>query len=183
MDITVILPIHEYNELVHEAIESVKHIEFDGVVKLLVPTTSDVIDKLKEYSNELTFITVSDNECKSFQHLVNKAVEAVDTEYFSILEYDDKFGKNVFKNFELYMNSGVEASLYLPLTEVVDFTTKEPIGYLNESVWASSFSEELGFADIDSTKDIPNIFNLTGGVFRKSDFVEVGGFKESMPGL
>jgi hypothetical protein len=68
---------------------------------------------------------------------------------------------------------------FLPLTEVVDYETKLPFGYSNEAVWASSFSEELGYYDIQSLEYNLN-FNTSGGVFKTEDFKNLGGLKSSM---
>jgi len=67
----------------------------------------------------------------------------------------------------------------LPLTEVIDFDSNEIIGYSNEAFWASSFSDEIGFVDIESLQNYLS-FNASGAVFKTNDFVSIGKLKESM---
>ena len=64
------------------------------------------------------------------------------------------------------------------LNEIFDFTKKDmgAIAYGNEPVWSSSFSEELGYIDVDCLKNHFN-FIVSGGIFKKSDFLSVGGLK------
>ena len=80
-----------------------------------------------------------------------------------------------------YIDTGDNVSVYLPLTEVYDYDKKTygPVGYINEAVWASSFSEKIGYFDHECLQDYL-LFNMTGGVFRTKDFIEVGGLKESI---
>lgn len=111
---------------------------------------------------------------------INCGVNAVKTQYFSVMEYDDIYTPIWFTNIERYLDGGFEGTFaFLPLTEVVDYNGGKIIGYANEAVWASSFSEEIGYLDIECVKDYWG-FNLSGAVFRKDDFLAVGGLKESV---
>ena len=78
-------------------------------------------------------------------------MKKVKSDYFTVLEYDDIFSPIWFKMLKKYMGADVNDTFaFLPLTEVVDYETKLPFGYSNEAVWASSFTEELGYYDIQS---------------------------------
>ena len=97
-----------------------------------------------------------------------------------MLEFDDEFSKIWFKNLQTYIeNDGDETFAFVPLTEIVDYSTKESFGYANEAVWASSFSEDLGYFDLHSIEDYLN-FNASGGAFKTHEFLNIGGLKGSM---
>lgn len=136
------------------------------------------IDKVKLPSQ--TEKLVNEGETK-LPHQINLAVGSVKTEYFTVLEFDDKFTKNWFRNFDQYSKTIKEdIAAYLPLTEVLDYKTKGIIGYANEAFWASSFSEEIGYMDISSLQDYLNI-NAHGGIFNTEIFKSYGMLKSSMP--
>jgi hypothetical protein len=117
---------------------------------------------------------------KSYVSNVNFALKNIKSEYFSILEYDDMYSSIWFKNVKGYINKDIDETFaFLPLTEIVDYNTKNVIGYSNEAVWASSFSDELGCYDIQSLENYLN-FNTSGGVFKTNDFMSLGGLKASM---
>ena len=181
---TVIVPIHKYDDEVksslNTAVESFKASNHEGDGQLLFVGPKTVIDELKkEYKGE-DFLYV-ENEKTEFCPQINSAVDKINTKFFSILEYDDVYTEKWFDNVKKQVLTADNVSLYLPLTEVIDYTMKDkgPIGYVNEAVWASSFSDEIGFLDLESIQNYMN-FNVTGGVFITDDFKEVGGLKESM---
>jgi len=186
-NLTVIVPIHEFNEEIAKLLENAMYSFMgidDGETKLLFVGPSEVLKEVKNkiYPNifdRRSHIIFLENENTLFQAQINAAVEKCD-EYFSILEFDDTYTKNWFKNVEKYMENN-DASIYLPLTHVYLFKDREkgPIGYVNETVWATSFSNELGYLDIESLMNYMD-FNTTGGVFKTEDFKKIGGLKESM---
>ena len=53
------------------------------------------------------------------------------------------------------------------------------VGFTNEAVWATSFSDELGVLDLNALLAYQN-FNIDGIVMRKSIYEEFGGFKPSI---
>lgn len=181
--ITTIIPVDKFDENIKSMLEmAVKsHVETskDNPADLMFVGPKEVLDQVKEL--KLADAEYVENENSWFSAQINTAVKKVKTDYFAILEYDDEFSPIWFKNVEKYIETGDDIAVYLPLTEVFDYQHKEqgPIGYVNEAVWASSFSEKLGYFDNECLQDYL-IFNTTGGVFRTKDFVEVGGLKESM---
>ena len=182
--ITTIVPIHKYDETLKETLgnafksfyETSKNIPAD----LMIVGPKDVLDLVKAdfVNGDVVYV---ENENSWFSAQINAAVKKVKTDYFSILEYDDEYTPIWFDNVAKYIETGDDIAVYLPLTEVFDYQHKEqgPIGYVNEAVWASSFSEKLGYFDNECLQDYL-IFNTTGGVFRTKDFIEIGGLKESM---
>lgn len=181
--ITTIIPLHKYNsdvkELLEMALKSLQETSKEVPSDLMFVGPKDIMDKVK--ADNLAEATYVENEDSWFSTQINVAAKKVKTEYFAILEYDDEFTPIWFKNVAKYIDAGDDIAIYLPLTEVYDHQNKTagPIGYVNEAVWASSFSERLGYFDKECLQDYL-IFNTTGGVFKTKDFIEVGGLKESI---
>lgn len=181
-DLTIIIPIKEYessmDELLNRAIESCgenniiiigKNVNNYNFVKKENSEVEPLIRKIENNSDNSTY-----------QHNVNVAVDSVGTKYFSVLEYDDFYSNIWFDNVEKYIEYDTEnVSGFLPLTEIVDYGKNEVIGYSNEAFWASSFSDELGYFDLQSAQDYLN-FNTSGAVFKTDDFIALGKLKESM---
>ena len=181
--ITTIIPLNEYNEeikgMLTVAVESYLETNKKNVSDLVFVGPKEIMEQVqKDQTVEATYVW---NEDSWFSSLINAAVKKVKTEYFSILEFDDEYSPIWFDNVIKYIDAGDNISVYLPLTEIFDYQHKEqgPVGYENEAVWASSFSEKLGYFDNECLQDYL-IFNTTGGVFRTKDFIEIGGLKESM---
>lgn len=182
--ITAVIPVNKYDETVKEmlgnAIKSFVETSKNNPADLMIVGPKEVLDKVKEDYSDVIAIYVETTD-SWFSAQINAAAKKVKTDYFSILEYDDEYTPIWFDNVAKYIETGDDIAVYLPLTEVFDYQHKEqgPIGYVNEAVWASSFSEKLGYFDNECLQDYL-IFNTTGGVFRTKDFIEVGGLKESM---
>jgi glycosyltransferase involved in cell wall biosynthesis len=186
--ITTVVPVHKFNEevkaLLETAVKSFVETSKNNPSNLMFVGPKDVLAKIKE-SNIAERVdggaAYVENENSWFSAQINAAAKAVTTDYFAILEYDDEFTPIWFDNVAKYIDAGDDVSVYLPLTEVFDYEHKDegPIGYVNEAVWASSFSEKLGYFDNECLQDYL-IFNTTGGVFKTRDFLEVGGLKESI---
>lgn len=181
--ITTIIPVHKFDDevktLLETSVKSFIETSKNNPSDLMFVGPKEVLDQVKALNlHEAEYV---ENENAWFSAQINAAAKKVKTDYFAILEYDDEFTPIWFDNVVKYINTGDDISVYLPLTEVFDFQHKVegPIGYVNEAVWASSFSEKLGYFDNECLQDYL-IFNTTGGVFRTKDFIEVGGLKESM---
>lgn len=189
--ITTIIPLHKFDKSVESmltmAVKSHYETSKNNPADLMFVGPKEVLDKVRYLQAEAAwFLNLSgaqyiENENAWFSAQINAAVKNVKTDYFSILEYDDEFTPIWYDNVVKYINSGEDISVYLPLTEVFDAEHKEngPIGYINESVWALSFSKNLGYFDNQCLESYL-IFNTTGGVFKTKDFIEVGGLKESI---
>lgn len=185
--IVVVVPLHEYNETVKDLLKNAL-LSVPEEYNVIVSTVKTLHD---EHYEELTTLFSSvrtdgsislmyneSNENSDFCTLVNNIAE-LDFEWFSILEYDDTFNKNWFSNVEKYMEYKSDVSVFLPLTELINFSNKEFIGYGNEAPWASSFSEEIGYIDNECIEQYFD-FYMTGGVYNTKDFRDVGGLKPSI---
>ena len=148
-DITVIIPLVEYRDelasLYKRSIDSVFSQDLDETLSMIFIGPSSSIKHIKDNfgfgARDVLFIENNKNTELQFQ--INKAVKDVKTTYFSILEYDDVYTSIWFRNVAYYAEHQPETSLFLSLMEVFDEQHPEVggIGYANEPVWASSFSE------------------------------------------
>lgn len=178
-NLTVIIPVYELNEeknvLLLKAIESVD----DSKLFIIGPKKDiEVVKSLKGIVHEYHAI---ENETidTSYANQVNMAVREVKTDYFSVLEYDDIFTPTWFTNVIKYMEHDTDDTFcFMPLTEVVDVTLGS-VGYANEAVWASSFTDEMGYYDIQCLEDYLD-FNTSGAIFKTNDFINLGALKVSM---
>jgi hypothetical protein len=110
MNITVIIPIHEYNEVIKgyldKAIESV--VKQEGVelpkVIIVAPETVlvDVVPSISlETHPNISYVANLGNT--DYQSQVNLGVKSVTTDYFSVLEFDDEYSNSYFKNATKYV--------------------------------------------------------------------------------
>lgn len=177
-DILVIIPLHKFDKevepLLKDAVNSVPS-DFDIVLSVSNTIVNDVSKVLKDNKN----VTVKSTESTDFPTLVNNAVSD-EYKWFSILEYDDEYTPIWFNNVRTYIDFKPETSVFLPMEDLVDFNTKEYAGIGNEAPWASSFSNEIGYIDLDCLQNFFE-FYLTGGVFNTSDWKEIGGLKTNIP--
>lgn len=185
-ELTIIVPLVEYKEeyksMYENALNSVVESDVKEETSIIFVGPSSSLKVVKEFNlgaREVLYLENSKNIELPFQ--INKAVKDVKTDYFSVLEFDDNYTSFWFNEVEKYQTSFNDISLYLPLIEAFDFKRKEvgAIAYANEPVWASSFSEELGYVDEQSLKNHFN-FIVSGGVFKTKDFLSVGGLKNSL---
>lgn len=186
-DLTIIIPLVEYRDelsvLYKRSIDSVLNNDKNEELFLIFVGPTSSIKYIKDNYGfgvrDVLFIENNKNIEPQFQ--INKAVKDVKTAYFSVIEFDDKYTNLWFNTVEKYIKFQPDTSLFLSLMEVFDNQKPElgGIGYANEPVWASSFSDEIGFIDNDSLKNFYN-FIVSGGVFKKADFLSVGGLKNSI---
>lgn len=187
-DITIIIPLHKFNDkikgLLENALKSIQKNQetytFGKLKPLIVAppavdmliTESDILVNFPE-----TMIS-SNNGDTDFCSQVNYGANCVETEFFSILEFDDVYTDKWFKMAHDYFYTNESVSLFLPFN-ILTYVDSEQYQYANEIAWTSSFSNELGYLDYDCLQDY-SAFNLTGGIFNTNDFKQVGGFKSSI---
>lgn len=185
-NLTVIIPlvayVDDHKTYYDRSINSLVAADAAEELSVIFVGPDSALKAAKEYDlgkREVLYLT--NNKNTDLANQVTKAVKDVKTEWFSVLEFDDDFMPYWFSEVEKYMASQSDTALFLPLMEVYDQQKPElgAVAYANEPVWASSFSEEIGFIDTGALKNHYN-FIVSGGVFRKSDFVGVGGLKCSI---
>jgi hypothetical protein len=193
-DLTILLPIHKLDNTDEEsrlvyAIESVRgNIETykDAEVKILVIVPNEdlrqQVQKLLEGCPIIKSIEIciNDTEKSDYASQINYGASKVETEHFSILEFDDFYMPNWFANARRYSINDEAATVYLPLEYIkLDGGKDDEWEFGNEMVWAKSFSNELGVIDFDCLQNC-TVFNLTGGIFNTKDFIAIGGLKPSI---
>lgn len=175
-NLVVVIPVHEFNyevgKLLTNAINSVQE-----NIEVRVSCKKGLESKIKKYLKDWSDIKIITNEKSDFASLVNNGVK--NSKYFSILEYDDEYTPIWFNNVEKYIESMPDVSVFIPLTDIVDFNTKKFSGCGNEAPWASAFSNNIGFIDNDCLQNFFD-FYMTGSVFNTDDWNEVGGLKPSI---
>tara|TARA_R110000868_G_scaffold203969_9_gene451981 strand:- start:7123 stop:7923 length:801 start_codon:yes stop_codon:yes gene_type:complete len=186
IDISVIIPIHEFNDettkLFDIAIESIRQQKVKpDVVCIVVPKGSEADKYITKYKFDLgeTIVTVVQNDGDTdFCTQVNLGIETVPTNWFSILEFDDEFSTIWFDNVVKYREAYPEVGIFMPMIADVN-KDGVYIGGTNEAVWANQFSDEMGFLDEGALLRYQN-FNTDGAVIRKELVEDYGGFKSKM---
>ena len=185
-ELGVIIPMHEFGkeniELLKKAVAS---IPADTPVCLSVPKgtkTTSVPASTFDGLDNVTFLK-SEDEGTSFAELVENGVKEFsknpDIKWFSILEFDDTYTPIWLDNVKRYIDFMPDTSVFMFLEDITDFNDGKYIGFGNEAAWASAFSNEIGFIDLDCLQNYFD-FYLTGSVFNLKDWLEVGGLKPSI---
>jgi hypothetical protein len=190
-DITIIVPVHKINDdfkkYFSKALRSIANNTktYSGKLYTMIVCPTDIAEALSKISKDIAKeigyndISIYINTGKTdFCSQINAAVSNVNTDMFSILEYDDEYASNWFSMLSKYYYTNEDVSLFLPINvQYNEDRTKWQ--FCNEIVWASSFSNELGFIDFDCLQNC-STFNLTGGVFNTQDFIRIGMLKPSI---
>ena len=180
-NITVIIPIHIYNDEVkkylNKAINSV-FIQTEPVDELMIVGPQEVIDGIKSDFKQENLRFLINTSKTDYCHQINFGVTNCKTKYFSILGFDDEYNETWFKNVNAYVKHMPDFSIFLPIVNFMD-SDNNVIGKINEIIWAMSFSNEIGVIDADILQKYYD-FSVCGGVFRTDDFIEAGMLKPSI---
>ena len=184
MNISVIIPVHEYNEQVksylEKAIESVvKQENTTDLPQILIVCPPPIVNDIKLQLVDVPGIEYVENEGDtSYQSQVNLAVESVKTDYFTVVEFDDEISTTYFKNGTKYIESYPDIDVFLTMMiEVND--DNQGIKITNETVWAQQFvgeNGEMGYLNANSLKQYTD-FKLSGAIIKKSEFKNIGKYK------
>ena len=190
MNITVIIPVHEFNmkvsDLLDKAIESVlKQEMIDKLPQIVVVYTdaasSDMLDYEHKFKENPNICFLFNNGKVDYQSQVNFAVKSITTDYFSVLEFDDEYSTTFFKNAEKYVKTYPEIDIFL--TMMIEVNEKnEGIKMTNETVWAQQFvgeNGEMGYLNAKALQQYTD-FKLSGAVIKKSEFENLGGYKSNI---
>lgn len=179
-DLIVIIPLHEFNESVEALLtKAINSVPKD--MEIRVSCKNGLSEKIKKTYKKNKNIVIYESESadapSDFCSLVNQAVG--DSKWFSILEYDDEYTPIWFDNFKKYVDFYSDISVFLPLEDLIDASDNKFAGVGNEAPWASSFSNEIGYIDLDCLQNFFD-FYLTGSIFNTQDWEEIGGLKPSI---
>ena len=145
-DLTVIIPLHEYNKnveaLLTTAVESLKNADKNEECNTIIVSPLESI-KLPDFG--LKNLKIVKSEKGDFCTQINTAVNECKTKYFSILEYDDVYTDKWFKMAHDYFYPNESVSLFLPINIIWSEEAPGQFQYINEIAWTSSFSNEIGY--------------------------------------
>ena len=131
--------------------------------------------------NEFFNVLINYTDKFDYQSQVNTAIMLCQTEYFTVLEFDDELSKTFVKNVDQYINSYPDVDLFMSL--MIEKNSKdEGLKFTNEIVWSQQFvgeNGEIGILNSDSLKQYSD-FKLSGAVFKREKFLEVGGYKANI---
>lgn len=190
MNITVIIPVHEYSEqilnLLDNAVESIIRQQNSELPKVIMVYDAAIENELMNSSiikkmDILMPVFIKNTGKTDYQSQVNLAVDAVNTEYFTVLEFDDEFSISYFKNANLYINTYPEIDIFLTLMVEVN-ERNEGIKLTNEIVWAQQFvgeNGEMGYLNLNVLKQYSD-FKLSGAIIKKSEFIGIGRYKSNI---
>ena len=184
-DITVIVPINDiaqtnFSVLFDTAIKSLNTQTTKPEKVIVVHCECPGVEQwLGNYDFEELDVTILKNPGDTdFCSQINFASEKVETEWFSVLEFDDEYSNIWFKNVKEYMESYDEIGIFLPLVLDVDVDGNF-INFTNEACWAMNFTEKLGELDNGALLNYQN-FQTSGAVFNTEHFTSIGGFKSGI---
>ena len=186
-DVTVILPVHDvsgkFNEWFPKAIKSLEQSQSKPNKTLIVcstknPDVTEFMSKWEKPSDLDNEVVSNTSEHDTFCGQVNFGVGLVETEFFSILEFDDEYSNIWFKLFGVYSESYEDVDMFLPLVVDTD-EGGQFLGFTNEALWAAGFSEDIGYLDNNTLLKYQN-FQVSGMIMRKSTFDDIGGMKSSI---
>lgn len=175
-DITVIIPVHKWDDTIKEMFTAARKSVDDGVNVIVSTTKTSGYD----YKDKSIKVVKTDGS-SSFQHLVNFGVENVKTEWFSILEFDDEFTPIWFDNFIKYQEYNQQYNIFMPMNDLynVEDGKHEFVGNGNEAVMAASFSDCIGVIDEKSLADYFSYY-IPGSIIKTELFKSLGCLKESI---
>jgi len=160
MNISVIIPVHEFNEKVGnyllKALESIDKQEGEKPNKIII-SAYDCVNSVNEfldknYHSEFTNIANQGNT--DYQSQINFGIEHITTDYFSVLEFDDEYSVSFFKNSSKYVETYPEIDVFLTMMIEVN-EQNQGIKLTNETVWAQQFvgeNGEMGYLNLNSLK-------------------------------
>lgn len=194
MNITVIIPVHEYNAeislLLDKAINSVQKQEKIAEKPQIAVVYAAALEAemlayqqslLVKYPEGINIVFLKNDGKTDYQSQVNFGEKSIATDYFSVLEFDDEYGLTYFKNAELYIKAYPEIDVFL--TMMIEVNEKnEGIKITNETVWAQQFvgeNGEMGYLNSKALQQYTD-FKLSGSVIKKSEFENLGGYKSNI---
>lgn len=185
-----------FNVSVILPVESSKHKDFDELfsksIQSILNQTTPVNELVLVHSDEeslvsiienfdfsgLTVNKVINNGDTDFSSQVNLGVQNANSEWISILEFDDEYASIWFKNVKRYSDAYPDMKGFLPI--VVDVDDKGVFaGFTNEATFAASMNSEIGILTNEVLLNYQN-FQSSGIVLKKEVYEDFGGFKSSM---
>lgn len=188
-NITTIIPVNNITSedlsLLENALNSLnKQNSIEKQLKVIVIYVSEIQNLIDDFSKKtfefLDIKYISNSGSGTIQNQINTAIENVETEYFSYLEFDDEFTEFYFKHVDNYIKNFKNVSLFLPLNIDIVKSNNMFVRYTNAEAFARDVTEEQGFITHDTLKKMPVFNSISGGIFKLEDFVDLGKLKENI---
>ncbi|MFW6272378.1 MAG: hypothetical protein ACOC2U_01195, partial [bacterium] len=190
-NITAIIPVHKYNDEIGEYLKkALKSIEkqdcwddviIDDVFIVCPKSVYDAGISRVSLNSPLKIHTVINEGNTDYQSQVNLAVEKIETDYFSVLEFDDEYGSAFFKNGVKYIKAFPDVDVFL--TMMIEVNEKnEAVKLTNETFWAQQFvgeNGEMGYLNLNALKQYTD-FKMSGAIIKKSEFENLGKYKSNI---
>lgn len=194
MNLTTIIPVHEYSEKIEElltgALDSVskqnkigdKKPEVLIVYAAALENNEKFKDFMKSPADGKYNISLLKNDGNSdFQSQINYGVSQIKTDWFTILEFDDELSTTYYKQVLHHIEKMEDVDLFIPILLEVN-ENNDPLKLTNETVWSKQFvgeNGEMGYLNAQALNQYTD-FKFSGGVFKKSEFESVGGLKSNI---
>lgn len=167
-DVTVIIMCHKESDYINECIKSVLAQNFKGSLEIIL--ASDGCEKLVKYADTYNIIfNLSEKKGKnnSCSKNINDAVSIATGKFIKIIAYDDFLPESSLR--DLYNKADQEK---------LDFVYANAYEYYNNS---KIVEYKPPFKNIDFEKQLEkNVIHGGSILFKRIDFLEVGGFDESL---
>jgi hypothetical protein len=192
MKLTTIIPVHEMDDnlsgLLTKALESVVGQDKYNVKELLtilIPVAPSAVEALNvvlsKFSDNLNIKVILNNGNTSFQGQINFASEKVETEYFTILEFDDEVSETYYFNVVKYANYYGNVDIFLPI--IIESNEKnQALKLTNETSWSRSFvgeNGEVGYLNAESLNQYTD-FKICGSIIKTNEFINGGMLKTNI---
>lgn len=197
-DITIIVPLHIFNDdvkpLLDNAIKSVdecaklyKHGKLKVMFVFAKSIEHDFMSWFREAQNYVIsdyFNPVLNDGDTDFCSQINFAVDKVDTDFFSILEFDDEYTPKWFSMAYDYYYGNETVSVFLPVNLTRDIENRWD--YANTMALSPAFitpdandKDDIGIINRLRLEHC-SVFNLTGAIINTQDFIKCGKYKPSI---
>lgn len=187
--ITFILPVHKYDSKIASYLtrnfKALNEIYYNDISVIAIGPES-VMENVKELFTKIVKkfeLETINCENTDFCTMVNTAVMACSTPYFSVIELDDVVLPKWPLSFCVYKDTfAPTASVFMPICQLIKADPSETdydklfAGFANEIAWASSFADKYGFIDKEALNGYLD-YNLTGAIIKTEDFISVGSLK------
>lgn len=192
MKLTTIIPVHEMNDelekLFIQALESAVGQEKYNVkenLTIMVITAPDAVDKVTEivgeFSDQVTIEVVTNTGDTNFQSQINLGAEKTETEYFTILEFDDEISQTYYFNVAKHIKYLPNVDVFLPIL-IESNTEQQAMKLTNETCWSRSFvgeNGEIGYLNAQSLNQYTD-FKICGSVLKTGEFINSGMLKTNI---
>lgn len=187
--LSILIPIHDFNKI--SDLEYLKKcLNCIDKCQLFIPkevnilvTNEDVLSFLKTEIKKFDFkinLLLNDTTNTDFYSQINFFTEKCDTEFFSVVEFDDEVSEFYLKAFNDYYQTKKDISVFIPMVIEIDKDDKF-IKFTNSEALSRGFITEgpLCYLPHELSKMLKSTL-ISGSFFKTEDLKEIGGFKTKL---